>query len=42
MIFFRVVEGGIVLGNSSPDTSMDEHLAAWQIAEFIVGGLDED
>lgn len=21
---------------------MDEHLAAWQIAEFIVGGLDED
>ena len=21
---------------------MDEHLAAWQIAEFILGGLDED
>ncbi len=20
---------------------MDEHLAAWQIAEFILGGLDE-
>ena len=21
---------------------MDEHLAAWQIAAFILGGLDED
>ena len=21
---------------------MDEHLASWQIAEFILGGLDED
>ena len=21
---------------------MDEHLAAWQLAEFILGGLDED
>ena len=21
---------------------MDEHLAAWEITEFIVGGLDED
>ena len=21
---------------------MDEHLAAWQIAEFFLGGLDED
>ncbi len=21
---------------------MGEHLAAWQIAEFILGGLDED
>ena len=21
---------------------MDEHRAAWQIAEFILGGLDED
>ena len=21
---------------------MDEHLVAWEIAEFILGGLDED
>jgi len=21
---------------------MNEHLAAWQIAEFILGGLDDD
>ena len=21
---------------------MDEHLSAWQIAEFILGGLDDD
>lgn len=21
---------------------MDEHLTAWQIGEFIVGGLDDD
>ena len=21
---------------------MDQHLAAWQVAEFILGGLDED
>ena len=21
---------------------MDEHLAAWQLAEFILGGLDKD
>ena len=38
-------EGGFAPWISSPysqEEIMDEHLAAWQIAEFTLGCLDED
>ena len=33
---------GIGLRLHTLEVIMDEHLAAWQIAEFILGGLDDN